>query len=76
MRAYEFINESATAGASCSGNVATVVKPLRNGDSGASFFGGDLDEYPKYGDTDIAVIRRIGPTAEAKNKKVHKKLAK
>ena len=67
MRAYEFLKENASAGATAAGNVATVVKPLQ-GDKKQSFFGADPEDYPPYGST-VAIIRRTGPTAEANNKK-------
>lgn len=65
MRAYEFIKENATAGATSAGNIATVTKPLVKDKKGKTFFGGDLDEFPKYGDTGaVVVIRRTSPTAK------------
>lgn len=66
MRAYEFIKENATAGGTSAGNIATVVKPQVQNKKGQTFFGGDSDKYPKYGDVSaVAVIRRPSPTAEA-----------
>ena len=67
MRAEEFLKENASVGSTAAGNVATVVKPLLAKDkTDQSFFGGDPDEYPKYGDTtNVAIIRRPSPTAEA-----------
>lgn len=68
MRAHEFIKENASAGSTSSGNVATVVKPQVTGKEGETFFGGNMDDYPKYGDVfNIVVIRRPSPTAEAGN---------
>ena len=65
MRAYEFLNENASAGGTSAGNVATVTKPLRKGKNNGTFFGGDSDEMPKYGDTGaVVVIRRTSPTAK------------
>lgn len=66
MRAHEFIKENASAGGTSAGNVATVVKPQVTGKKGQTFFGGEDDKFPKYGDiATIAVIRRPSPTAEA-----------
>lgn len=65
MRAEEFLKESASTGATASGNVATVVKPLQGEPEEASFFGGETEDFPTYGDTgNIAVIRRPSPTAK------------
>lgn len=58
MRAIEFILESASSGATGSGNVASLAKPLSAKKQKDSFFGGDIDDYPGYGDTSMAVIRR------------------
>ena len=67
MRAHEFIKENASAGGTSAGNVATVVKPQITNKEGQTFFGGDSDDTPEYGNIDtIAVIRRPSPTAEAK----------
>lgn len=41
MRAYEFLKENATSGATGSGSVATVVKPLGSVHRREQFFGGD-----------------------------------
>lgn len=66
MRAYEFLQENASSGATAAGSVATVVKPLQ--DSGdQTFFGATDEDFPPYGN--IAMIRRVGPTAEANKKK-------
>ena len=66
MRAEEFLKENASVGSTAAGNVATVVKPLTKSGAKQSFFGGDPDEYPMYGDTtNVAIIRRPSPTAEA-----------
>ena len=65
MRAYEFIKENASAGGTSAGNVATVVKPQVTNKKGVTFFGGDMEELPNYGDTKaVAVIRRTSPTAK------------
>ena len=65
MRAYEFLKENASSGATSAGNVAVVVKPLQ--DNGKdTFFGADLEDFPPYGNTTI--IRRPSPTAEIKKK--------
>lgn len=58
MRAKEFIKESASSGATGSGNVAAVAKPLKKGRQEQTFFGGDMDDFPTYGDASVAVIRR------------------
>lgn len=58
MRASEFITESASSGATGSGNVAALAKPLSKKKQKDSFFGGDVDDFPGYGDTSMAVIRR------------------
>lgn len=66
MRAEEFLQESASVGSTAAGNVATVVKPLTQDKAGQSFFGGDADEFPAYGDiSNVVIIRRPSPTAEA-----------
>jgi len=67
VRAYEFIIENATTGGTSSGSVATVVMPQVTSKKGETFFGGDLDDQPEYGDT-VAVIRRPSPTADTTNK--------
>ena len=74
MRAHEFLKESATAGATGSGSVATVVQPVGGKKRRADqFFGGDPNASI-YSNTPVAVIRRPSPTAEAgKNKKGKKK---
>ena len=65
MRAYEFLKENASSGATAAGSVATVVKPLQ--DSGdQTFFGAGTEDFPPYGSTTI--IRRPSPTAEIKKK--------
>ena len=66
MRAHEFLKENATTGGTAAGNVATVVKPLlgKNKQEEPSFFGGDPDDFPGYGDTNIAIIRRPSPTSK------------
>lgn len=65
MRAYEFLKENASSGATSAGNVAVVVKPLQ--DNGTdTFFGVDTEDFPSYGNTTI--IRRPSPTAEINKK--------
>ena len=53
MRAFEFLKETATAGATAAGNVATVVKPLlgrgKKKKQEQSFFGGSPEDFPGYG---------------------------
>ena len=72
MRAHEFIIESASSGATTSGNVATVVKPLQ-GSGKETFFGANPDDFPPYGSTaPFAIIRRPSPFAELKNKRTKK----
>ena len=72
MRANEFLKENASSGATAAGNVATVVQPQR---SGGSFFGGDMNASI-YSNNPLAIIRRVGPTAESnKNKKKGRKKA-
>lgn len=66
MRAYEFLNENATAAATSSGNVATVVMPLKQKGK-LSFFGHPMEEMPEYGDTKPLILRR--PSLLTKNKK-------
>lgn len=56
MRAKEFMNESASSGATGSGNVAAIAKPLKKGQE-QTFFGGDINDFPTYGDASVAVIR-------------------
>ena len=58
MRANDFILESASSGATGSGNVASIAKPLTATKQKDSFFGGDTDDFPDYGNASVAVIRR------------------
>lgn len=68
MRAHEFLKENATTGGTAAGNVATVVKPLlgkkKKKQEEPSFFGGDPDKFPSYGDTNVAIIRRPSPISK------------
>jgi len=76
MRAFEFLKETASSGATTAGNVASVVKPLQQNNKNQSFFGTNLDDYPPYGST-VAIIRRPGLVDEIKKQKKtkNKKLA-
>ena len=65
MRAYEFLKENASSGATSAGNVAAVAMPQLS-DNGQSFFGVPDEDFPPYGS--IAMIRRVGPTAESNKK--------
>jgi len=69
MRAYEFIKENASSGGTSASSVATVVKPQVTTAEGETLFGGDANDHPAYGDsTNVTVIRRPSPTAEANKK--------
>lgn len=67
MRAIEFLGENATAGATSSGNVATVAMPQQTKDK-TTFFGTPLEDAPKYGSTKPIVLRRSNPLTK-ENKK-------
>jgi hypothetical protein len=58
MRMYEFIKENASAGGTFASSVASIAQPLQKNDENQTFFGGESDDFPKYGDTAMAVIRR------------------
>ena len=61
MRAFEILSETASAGATSSGSVATVAKPLTK-KRAATFFGAEETDMPEYGSTEPVVIRRIDPS--------------
>lgn len=69
MRAHEFIKENASAGGTSASGIATVVKPQVTTEDGGAMFGGNMDDHPEYGNTtNVTVIRRPSPTAEAGKK--------
>lgn len=67
MRAYEFLSEDATAGATSTGNVATVVMPLKQKGE-LSFFGHPMEDFPEYGDTKPLILRRPSLTMKKTKK--------
>ena len=71
MRAFEFLRENSTSGATSAGNVATVAQP-QGGIHRRGFFGGDPKASIYHGNP-MAVIRREDPTTEKKKKKDRKK---
>lgn len=67
MRAIEFLGEDASAGATSSGNVATVVMPQQTKGK-KTFFGTPLEDAPEYGSTKPIVLRRPNPLTKENNK--------
>lgn len=65
MRAFEFLTENASSGATSSGNVATVVMPQQKKKE-LTFFGAPMEEFPEYGTVEPVVIRRNNPSTENK----------